>query len=44
MTQPDKAAEIIHRGVESGKARICVALEAHRLDIQTRLPRPDTWT
>jgi hypothetical protein len=44
MTQPDKAAEIIHRGVEAGKARILAGLEAHLLDILTRLPRKATWT
>jgi NADP-dependent 3-hydroxy acid dehydrogenase YdfG len=37
MTQPDKAAEIIHRGVEAGKARILVGPDAHILDILTRL-------
>jgi NADP-dependent 3-hydroxy acid dehydrogenase YdfG len=36
-TQPDKAAEIIHRGVEAGKARILVGLDAHLFDILTRL-------
>jgi len=37
MTQPDKAAEIIHRGVEAGKARILVGPDAHILDILTRV-------
>jgi NADP-dependent 3-hydroxy acid dehydrogenase YdfG len=37
MTQPDKAAEIIHRGVEQGKARILVGPDAFVLDILTRL-------
>ena len=32
MTQPDKAAEIIHRGVEAGKARILVGPDAHMFD------------
>jgi len=37
MTQPDKAAEVIHRGVEAGKARILVGSDAHVFDILTRL-------
>jgi NADP-dependent 3-hydroxy acid dehydrogenase YdfG len=37
MTQPDKAAEIIHRGVEAGKARILVGPDAYFFDILTRL-------
>jgi NADP-dependent 3-hydroxy acid dehydrogenase YdfG len=37
MTEPDKAAEIIHRGVESGKARILVGPDAYMFDILTRL-------
>lgn len=37
LTQPDKAAEIIHRGVEAGKARILVGPDAHALDLLTRL-------
>jgi hypothetical protein len=37
MTQPDKAAEIIHRGVERGKARILVGLDAYAFDILTRV-------
>lgn len=37
MTQPDKAAEIIHRGVEQGRARILVGPDAYAFDILTRL-------
>ncbi|MGZ6777476.1 MAG: SDR family NAD(P)-dependent oxidoreductase [Mycobacterium sp.] len=37
MTQPDKAAEIIHRGVERGKARILVGPDAYIFDILTRV-------
>jgi NAD(P)-dependent dehydrogenase (short-subunit alcohol dehydrogenase family) len=37
MTQPDKAAEIIHRGVEQGKARILVGLDAYMFDALARL-------
>ena len=37
MTQPDKAAEIIHRGVEHGKARILVGPDAYLFDALSRL-------
>jgi NADP-dependent 3-hydroxy acid dehydrogenase YdfG len=37
MTQPDKAAEIIHRGVEQGKARILVGPDAYMFDILARV-------
>jgi NADP-dependent 3-hydroxy acid dehydrogenase YdfG len=37
MTHPDKAAEIIHRGVEAGKARILVGPDALFFDVLTRL-------
>jgi NADP-dependent 3-hydroxy acid dehydrogenase YdfG len=37
MTQPDKAAEIIHRGVEAGKARILVGPDAYLFDTLGRL-------
>ncbi|MCW2550946.1 MAG: acetoin dehydrogenase [Mycobacterium sp.] len=37
MTQPAKAAEIIHRGVERGKARILVGPDAHMIDALARL-------
>jgi NADP-dependent 3-hydroxy acid dehydrogenase YdfG len=37
MTEPDKAAEIIHRGVEAGKARILVGPDAFIFDILTRV-------
>jgi NAD(P)-dependent dehydrogenase (short-subunit alcohol dehydrogenase family) len=37
MTQPDKAAEIIHRGVEQGKARILVGPDAYLFDVLGRL-------
>ena len=36
-TQPDKAAEIIHRGVEQGKARILVGPDAYLVDALARL-------
>jgi len=37
ITQPDKAAEIIHRGVEAGKARILVGPDAYLFDALARL-------
>ncbi|CAM3299321.1 SDR family oxidoreductase [Kibdelosporangium persicum] len=37
MTSPDKAAEIIHRGVERGKARILVGPDAYVFDALARI-------
>jgi len=37
MTTPDKAAQIIHRGVEAGKARILVGPDAYVFDAMTRI-------
>jgi NADP-dependent 3-hydroxy acid dehydrogenase YdfG len=37
MTEPPKAAEIIHRGVERGKARILVGPDAYLFDALARL-------
>src|SRR5215204_4253565 len=37
LTQPDKAAEIIHHGVEQGKARILVGPDAYLFDTLGRL-------
>jgi NADP-dependent 3-hydroxy acid dehydrogenase YdfG len=37
MTQPDKAAAVIHRGVEAGKARILVGPDAYLFDVVTRI-------
>jgi NAD(P)-dependent dehydrogenase (short-subunit alcohol dehydrogenase family) len=37
LTSPDKAAAIIHRGVERGKARILVGPDAHLLDALARI-------
>lgn len=37
MTQPDKAAAIIHRGVEAGKSRILVGPDAYLFDALARL-------
>ena len=37
LTQPDKAAETIHRGVEQGKVRILVGPDAYLFDTLGRL-------
>jgi NADP-dependent 3-hydroxy acid dehydrogenase YdfG len=37
MTQPAKAAEVIHRGVEQGKARILIGPDAYVFDALARL-------
>ena len=37
MTKPDKAAAIIHRGVERGKARILVGPDAYLFDTLSRV-------
>jgi NADP-dependent 3-hydroxy acid dehydrogenase YdfG len=37
MTQPEKAAAIIHRGVEQGKARILVGPDAYLFDTLSRI-------
>jgi NAD(P)-dependent dehydrogenase (short-subunit alcohol dehydrogenase family) len=36
-TQPDKAAEVIHRGVEAGKARILIGPDAQMFDALSRV-------
>jgi NAD(P)-dependent dehydrogenase (short-subunit alcohol dehydrogenase family) len=36
-TQPDKAAEVIHRGVEAGKARILIGPDAQVFDALSRI-------
>jgi hypothetical protein len=37
MTSPEKAAAIIHRGVERGKARILVGPDAYLFDALARI-------
>jgi NADP-dependent 3-hydroxy acid dehydrogenase YdfG len=37
MTTPDKAAAVIHRGVESGKSRILIGPDARMLDALARI-------
>lgn len=43
-TTPERAAEIIHKGVEKGKARILVGPDAYLFDIVTRLAPTHYWT
>ena len=37
QTTPERAAEVIHRGVDAGKARILIGADAHLFDIVSRL-------
>ncbi len=37
VTTSDKAAEIIHRGVEAGKSRILVGMDARLFDLLSRI-------
>jgi NAD(P)-dependent dehydrogenase (short-subunit alcohol dehydrogenase family) len=36
-TTPERAAEVIHRGVDAGRARILIGADAHVFDILTRV-------
>jgi NAD(P)-dependent dehydrogenase (short-subunit alcohol dehydrogenase family) len=36
-TTPDRAAEVIHRGVDAGRARILIGADAHVFDLLTRV-------
>jgi NAD(P)-dependent dehydrogenase (short-subunit alcohol dehydrogenase family) len=36
-TTPERAAEVIHRGVDSGRARILIGADAHVFDLLTRI-------
>jgi NAD(P)-dependent dehydrogenase (short-subunit alcohol dehydrogenase family) len=44
LTTPDKAAEIIHRGVERGKARILVGPDAYLFDALARIAPTSYFT
>jgi NADP-dependent 3-hydroxy acid dehydrogenase YdfG len=44
MTSPDKAAAVIHRGVERGKARILVGPDAYLFDALSRLAPTHYYT
>ena len=43
-TTPERAAEIIHRGVDAGKSRILVGPDAYVFDLLTRLTPNHYWT
>lgn len=43
-TTPERAAEIIHKGVDAGKARILVGPDAYLFDVVTRLAPSHYWT
>ncbi len=43
-TTPERAAEIIHKGVDGGKARILVGPDAYLFDFITRLTPSHYWT
>jgi NADP-dependent 3-hydroxy acid dehydrogenase YdfG len=43
-TTPERAAEIIHKGVDGGKARILVGPDAYVFDFLTRLTPSHYWT
>ncbi len=43
-TSPERAAEIIHKGVDAGKARILVGPDAYFFDFITRLSPTHYWT
>jgi NADP-dependent 3-hydroxy acid dehydrogenase YdfG len=43
-TTPERAAEIIHKGVDAGKARILVGPDAYVFDFLTRLTPTHYWT
>jgi NADP-dependent 3-hydroxy acid dehydrogenase YdfG len=43
-TTPERAAEIIHKGVDAGKARILVGPDAYFFDFITRLTPTHYWT
>lgn len=43
-TTPQRAAEIIHKGVDAGKARILVGPDAYLFDFLTRLTPSHYWT
>jgi hypothetical protein len=43
-TTPEKAAEVIHRGVDAGKARILIGGDAYMFDALTRLTPTHYYT
>ncbi len=42
-TTPERAAEVIHRGVDAGKARILIGADAHVFDVVSRVTPTHYW-
>lgn len=43
QTTPERAAEVIHRGVDAGKARILIGTDARLYDLVTRITPTHYW-
>jgi NAD(P)-dependent dehydrogenase (short-subunit alcohol dehydrogenase family) len=43
-TTPERAAEVIHRGVDAGRARILIGADARLFDLITRITPTHYWT
>jgi NAD(P)-dependent dehydrogenase (short-subunit alcohol dehydrogenase family) len=43
-TTPERAAEVIHRGVDAGRARILIGADARLFDLVTRITPTHYWT
>lgn len=44
QTTPERAAEIIHRGVDAGKARVLIGADARLFDLVTRITPTHYWS
>ncbi len=44
QTTPERAAEVIHRGLDAGKARILIGADAYLFDFVSRLTPTHYWT
>lgn len=44
QTTPERAAEVIHRGVDAGKARILIGADARLYDLVTRITPTHYWS
>jgi NAD(P)-dependent dehydrogenase (short-subunit alcohol dehydrogenase family) len=42
-TTPERAAQVIHRGVDAGRARILIGADAHLFDLVTRISPTRYW-
>jgi NAD(P)-dependent dehydrogenase (short-subunit alcohol dehydrogenase family) len=42
-TTPERAAQVIHRGVDAGRARILIGADAHVFDLVTRISPTRYW-